>query len=420
MKIVSLSTKDSLGGAAKVAYRLHQEVLKSDIDEIFLVSNKRVDDPTIHRAASYYTKQKHFFPLYDRYSQMRSEKKRIEKWDRYLSTRRDVTYLDLEISLMRDALKNIDFDLLQMHWVGESYMDMSELTGIDVPVVWTLHDCFPFTGICTHFEDCHKFKTHCGNCPQLGSGHEKDFSYETFEKKIERYQSVDFHIVCPSNWLANHARESKLLGHYPIHVIPNGIDTEYFYPINKIHAKSALGLPLNKKIILFGGVRVDGDYRKGGRLLEKALQHLEDNVNDEFELLVLGTNKLNLNIKSHITCLGYVDKEYIMRMAYAAADVTVVPSMYENLPTMIMESLSCGTPVSAFNIGGNADMVDHLENGYLAKAYEEEDLARGIEFCLKNNNENKLGVNARNKVLAQFKIEDVTQKYISLYKSILR
>lgn len=421
MKIVSLSTKDSLGGAAKVAYRLHREVLTKGVDEVFVVSNKRVEDDTVYRASSFYgkNKQRKFYYRLDKYILKYKEKRRIAKWDKYLTTRKDVTYLDLEISLLKDALENVSFDLLQMHWVGESFIDFTEIHKVKNPIVWTLHDCFPFTGICTHFEDCYKFHTHCGDCPQLGGGIERDFSYETFEKKLKRYDGLDFHIVCPSNWLAKHAKDSKLLGHHPITVIPNGIDSDFFQPMDKIQARIELGLPLNKKIVLFGGVRIDGDHRKGGKLLEEALQYYEKNIDDDVELLVFGTNKIALNISSKIHCLGYVSQEEIMKKAYSASDVTVVPSMCENLPTVIMESLSCGTPVAAFNIGGNSDMIDHKKNGYLSEAYDTKQLAEGISFCLDNNVEGQMSVAARKKVLDCFRIQDVADQYVNLYKSIL-
>ena len=219
--------------------------------------------------------------------------------------------------------------------------------------------------------------------------------------------------------MAKHAKDSRLLGGYPITVIPNGIDADFFRPMDKIQARIELGLPLNKKIILFGGVRIDGDSRKGGKLLEEALQYYEKNIDDDVELLVFGTSKIALDISSKIHCLGYVSKEEIMKKAYSASDATVVPSMYENLPTVIMESLSCGTPVAAFNIGGNSDMIDHKKNGYLSEPYDTKQLAEGIAFCLNSNLDGQLSTVARKKVLDCFRIEDVADQYVNLYKSIL-
>lgn len=420
MKVVTLSSKDSFGGAAKVAYRLYRSLLNKGVNNLFLVNNKRLNDPSVVRASSYYGKHGFLYNIIHKLNLKYKEKNRIKKWDVYLDTRRDVVMMDLEISLLQDVLNKLQFDLLHLHWVGESYVNFTEFDQIKSSVIWTLHDCFPFTGICTHFEDCYKFETHCGACPQLGSDDPKDYSFKVFEQKLNRYKNIDFHIVCPSNWLAENARKSALLGKYPISVIPNGIDTDFFYPIPKKDAKSSLGIEPDKKVILFGGVSVDNDARKGGELLLKALSDLKSiHQSDDIELLVFGTDSLNIDFAYHTTLLGYIDNEKFMRIVYSAADILIVPSMYENLPTVIMEGLSCGTPVAAFDIGGNSDMIDHGKNGYLASPYDTEDLAKGIKFCLDHNNDYLLSKNAREKIVNHFDIENVSQKYLQLYTDLV-
>ncbi len=422
MKIVTLSSKDIYGGAAKVAYRIHKSLLKQGVENLFVVNNKKSKDDEVITASSLQPPKSELRRLIERFILKRKEKDRIRKWDVHLSTRLDKVYMDLEISLLGNALEKLDFDLIQLHWVGESFVNFTEFENIKQPVVWTLHDCFAFTGICTYFESCDKYLTHCGDCPQLRSGYEKDYSYTIFEQKLARYKNIDFHIVCPSNWLAESARKSTLLGSYPITVIPNGVDTGFFFPIPKKDAKNALGIAHDKKLILFGGISVDRDTRKGGQFLFEALDKLKDisqGNSDDIELLVFGADSLKVDLPFKTTFLGYIDNEKFMRIAYSAADVTIVPSMYENLPTVIMESMACGTPVAAFNIGGNPDMVDHKVNGYLATPYESSDLAVGIKFCLESGNAAKLIQNARNKVLDNFKLEDITQRYIRLYNDIL-
>lgn len=421
MKIITLSSKDTFGGAAKVAYRLYRSSLSQGINNTLIVNSKRSDDDSVITASSLHGKKSYLYYKIYNFLLRRQEKSRIKKWDRYLSTREDKVYMDLEISLLRNALDNVDFDLLHMHWVGESFVNFTEFKNITTPVVWTLHDCFAFTGICTYFEDCYKFETHCGNCPQLHSEIERDYSYEIFEQKKDRYNNIDFHIVCPSYWLAREASKSHLLSRYPIIVIPNGIDTQFFSPKDKSKAKISLNINPEKLVILFGGISIGRDTRKGGHLLVEALSHLRKIFKDaeNIELLILGVNSSDIDFNFKATFLGYVDDESIMLKAYSAADVTVVPSMYENLPTVIMESMACGTPVAAFDIGGNSDMIVHRENGYLSKPYDVKDLAEGIKYCLENNEESILGKNARKKILTNFRIEDVTQRYIDLYKKIL-
>jgi len=422
MKIVTLSSKDIYGGAAKVAYRLHKYLLGENINNIFLVNNKKSKDNSVTTVTSLHKRRGKISSLLHKYQLINREKNRIKKWKKYIPTREDKVHMDLEVSLLENNLKEFDFDLLQLHWVGESFVNFTEFENISQPVVWTLHDCFAFTGICAYFESCEKFKSHCGNCPQLHSGFEKDLSYEVFEQKLERYKDIDFHIVCPSNWLALETAKSKLLGKYPISVIPNGIDSSFFFPIPKKDAKISLGLDVDKKVILFGGIGINGDTRKGGHLFVETLSHLKQIYPSEnqIEFIIIGAINLDYDLGYKTTFLGYVDNEILMRIAYSAADVCVVPSMYENLPTVIMESLACGTPVTAFNIGGNPDMVEHRINGYLATPYDTNDFANGIKFSLENNIDNILSLNARKKVLENFKIEDVGARYIQLYESILK
>lgn len=419
MKVVTLSSKDDFGGAAKVAYRLYKSLSERGADNLFLVNNKRSSNSDVVRASTYYSKRNILYPYVEKYLLKYNERKRQNKW-KYYHDKLDVVMMDQDISLLKDALNNLNFDLLHLHWVGDSFVNFTEFKNIQKPVVWTLHDCFPFTGICTHFEDCYKFTEHCGACFQLNSKGEKDLSFKVFEQKLTRYKNINFHIVCPSNWLADCARKSKLLGHFPIEVIPNGIDTSFFCPASKEEAKEALGIPQEKKVILLGSISIDRDRRKGGKLLLEALSIFKENNREEVEILVFGTSNMPYDLGYRTTCLGYIDDDKYMRTAYNAADVCVVPSMYENLSTVIMESLSCGTPVVAFDTGGNSDMIDHKQNGYLAKKYEVEELAKGLQYCLYENESNRLGEAGRQKVLDNFRIEDVSDRYFQLYQRVLK
>lgn len=420
MKVVTLSTKDSFGGAARVAFRLHEEVNKLGVESMLLVNNKRTSSPTVRLASDFHdpagpieSKLRHYTWKYKEMKRLRDRAKYPNMQNKILS--------DIALSLLKNSLDKIPFDLIHMHWVGESYVDFTEFKHVERPIIWTLHDCFSFTGLCSYFEDCDKFKTHCAACPQLGSTQEKDFSYRVFEMKKKRYIPLDFHIVTPSRWLAKAASESLLLKGYPITVIPNGIDTTVFEPGDKIEAKKLLSLDTNKKTILFGGISAMADPRKGGHLLRESLEKLvQSDFRDNIELLIFGAEqKDDYKFDFPTKFLGYVAEEDQLCLAYNAADVTIVPSTHENLPNTILESLSCGTSVAAFDIGGNPDMIDHLENGYLAKPYDTSDLTKGIEFCLNNNIANQLGIKARQKVLDNFRIEDIARRYIDLYNEIL-
>lgn len=420
MKVVTLSTKDSFGGAARVAFRLAEEINKSGIEDLLLVNNKRTSSPIVRLASDFHDHMNFFTGKIERLVRYVREERRLKEWFSY-TEREDRIFSDIQISLLKNALTKIPFDLIHMHWVGESFVNFTEFKQVKYPIVWTIHDCFPFTGICSYFETCDKYKTQCDTCPQLRSTKEKDLSYKTFNMKMKRYSSLQFHIVSPSRWLAQSAQESALLQKFPITVIPNGIDTKLFYPMDKTEAKKLLSLDPDKKTILFGGISAIADPRKGGDLLAESLSMLsKEYPKDSIELLIFGAESGSaINFDYPTKYLGYVDAEADLNIAYNAADLAIMPSKYENFPNTILESLSSGTAVVAFNIGGNPDMIDHKVNGYLAQAYDTVDLMNGIKFCLDNNQDNKMGEAARKKVINNFTIEEIAQKYIRLYEDIL-
>jgi len=298
-------------------------------------------------------------------------------------------------------------------------LSVHELAKVHKPIVWTLHDSWAFCGICHLPMDCQQYTSHCGICPMLGSIKEHDLAYEVFEQKASVYRGLDLHIVTPSRWLADCAKRSALLSRFPITVIPNCIDTEVYQPMNKQEIAGIFGLKPDKNYLLFGAMQATKDPNKGFDLLLQSLQQLQD-VNTE--LIVYGTDedlsKYNIPIPVH--SLGYIRGDKQMALLYNAADVMIVPSRSENLSNTILESLACGTPVVAFNIGGNGDMIDHKRNGYLAKEKDCADLAKGIQWCIVNEADNALDENAREKVLNNYTVSIVAAQYQSLYGSLCK
>ena len=222
--------------------------------------------------------------------------------------------------------------------------------------------------------------------------------------------------------IANKARESTLLKNNRIEVVPNPIDTELFKPTEKKEAKVQLRLPMDKLIITFIAQN-PADKRKGIRYLNEALIHLAKEYPkwiNNILVMIIGNNKPmeNLPFNTHLT--GYIFSEKVMANYYNASDLFVIPSLEENLPNTIMESLSCGTPVVAFNTGGIPDMIDHQENGYLAQYKSAKDLANGIKWVLDDEQiYKKLSTNSRNKVLRNYTYEIIGKKIANLYQDVL-
>jgi glycosyltransferase involved in cell wall biosynthesis len=209
-----------------------------------------------------------------------------------------------------------------------------------------------------------------------------------------------------------------LLGKKPIHVIQNGLNIEVFKPHNKLLAKKTLNIK-DKKTIVFGAVGATSDKNKGFDLLLASLRKLESYYEqDKIQLIIFGGDFKN-ETHFEVINLGFITDTNYLSMLYSAADVMVVPSKHENLPYTVMESLSCGTPVVAFNVGGNSDMIDHKQNGYLANPYDIKDFTEGIYWCIENAANEKLNIQSRQKVLHNFPIEKIAAQHLDLYKSLL-
>lgn len=417
MKVLFINTSYSYGGAARAAVRIMRGVQRRGVDAQMLVkyNNSQANDVI---GLSRFVPHNVLYRIGDWVANKIKNKWQHLKWSPYNRTRQDIYMSDLRSSRIHGALQKLDYDILHLHWINDRFLDIEELKKIKKPIVWTLHDSWPFTGLCHVPHDCRNYEIHCGACPKLGSCVENDLANEVFEKKREEYKELDLHLVTPSRWLASCVKRSALLGRFPITIIPNCIDTELYQPMDKLNARKQLGLEDEKKYLLFGAMHVLTDVNKGFTYFKEALKHVSC---ADTELLIYGTiddlKRYELPMPAH--SLGYINNDKIMALLYNAADVCIVPSLSENLSNTIMEGLSCGTPVVAFNIGGNGDMIEHKKNGYLAKERDCEDLARGIEWCIDNNKDNALGTAARAKVLNNYTIDIVSEQYIKLYQSLV-
>jgi len=420
LKVLTVNTFDTLGGAAVAAFRIHQGVSLHGINSIFLVKHKLSDDKTVISIDEFDNSSKLTSLVRWIYNKLNNKLYQL-KWSKY-PNKKITDFSDLRSVPLHDALKKIEFDILHLHWINGRFIDLKALESVKKPIIWTLHDNWPFTGICHYFYDCENFTKTCGLCPFLNSNDTKDLSYIIWKKKKDIYSFLRLNIVAPSNWMAKAARKSALLSGFPVAVIPNGIDTTLFSPGERKDACQALDLDPDKKYLLFSAMKVFSDKRKGFTELLEAIKLLDETIDHKnLELLVIGSAITNEKIESHIPLrfIGIINSDIDMVMAYRTAQVTIVPSFSENLSNTIMESLSCGTPVTAFNTGGNADLIEHMINGYLAAPASIRDLANGIQWCIANNSANELSIKARQKVMNNFTMEIVAKEYRKLYESII-
>lgn len=406
MNVLHLSIEDSLG-AGRAAVRINNALTNNGIDSNLAVIQKsnmtnslKIELKT-HDRVMLKLMQKANLRMVNRYGEhglFHSEKFGI-----------DFTKLDI--------VKNAD--ILHFHWInGGIWSDVfaKGLLNLNKPVVWTLHDMWPFTGGCHYDAFCGRYKKQCGCCPILNSSNESDLSSQEqkFKKKI--YDKLNIRFVGCSQWITDSASSSIVCRDHkhPCVCIPNPIDNSVFNIKDKGICRELLGITTSKKLILFGAISSVSDERKGYKYLHEAIKGLDP---EQYMLGVFGANSLSKDFNEFETeCFGFINDDLHLSLLYNAADVFVAPSIQENLANTVMESMACGTPVVAFDIGGMKDMITHLSSGYLVQPYNVKELRNGIEqVCANRLNRNAIS----NSVMIKFSEEKVAKQYMDVYMNMI-
>lgn len=420
MKILILNTSELNGGAAVAANRLMKALRKSGVDVTMLVRDKKTNDPDVVSLNRSFISRKINFIRF--------------VWERIIiflcnhfrrNTLFQVSIANTGIDISSHPLVQ-EADVIHLHWINQGFLslqDIKKLTRLGKPIVWTMHDMWPCTGICHYSFGCDSFIKECGNCSFLDSENHKDLSYRVFYQKSFLATS-DIHIVTVSSWLKGLAQKSFLTKKLSISVIPNVIDTQLFSPSNKRNARQELSLPLDKKIILMGAARIN-DPIKGFTYLHQALSVLKtrDREKSNEILLVLfgdikGEDSFLQDLPVSFVSMGFLGNTSKIAQLYAATDITVVPSLYETFGQTLIEAMACGCPAVSFDNSGQTDIVDHLENGYLAKYKDADDLANGIQWALDNCGKPGLAESCVNKVHLHYQESVIAEKYIALYQRL--
>lgn len=412
MKILMLSTFDTRGGAAIAARRLHTGLRRIGIDSRMLVQEKGGDDPFViepatplRRALSAFRPMLDSLPL-----RQYPQRQRITFSPAILPDRlnREITKLSPEI--------------VHLHWVAAGFLRIETLAKLNRPLIWTLHDSWPFTGGCHLPFDCLRYREACGACPTLGSARDSDLTRRIWNRKRKAWENLDLTVIAPSRWLAECAGASALFRQKRIEVLPNGLDTNRFRPIDKGTARDILSLPRDRKLLMFGGVHAASDPNKGFQYLADALRKLSaQGWGEKAEVLVFGSTEPDqapdFGLKCHY--LGHVHDDVTTALLYCSADIFVAPSTQENLPNTVMEAAACGTPSVAFAVGGLPDLVEHGRTGWLARPFETDDLAKGIAALLVDDEKRTdMGYAARNKVVSQYALERIARRHAELYEEL--
>lgn len=409
MKVVHLAYADGGGGAFKAAHRIHRGLRALDIDSRMLVSKRVTGDPDVADAGT---------PSGRIWAQI-------------------ATYLDVvPLRLLRIPAEDFSSlawvgtgaarrarklapEVVQLHWICAGFMRIEALGTLRAPVVWRLADMWPLGGI-GHYSGEDTRYLHGYSAERRPSGEcGPDLNRWVWERKRRAFARLhDLTVVAPSRWMARCASQSLLFRERRVEVIPTGQDISIYRPIPRKTAREILQLPQQARLVMAGSMGV-GEKRKGVRLLLQALELLRDR---KYELLLLGDRPRTippLPVQAH--WLGRLNDDISLALAYSAADVFVAPSLEENLANTVIEAMACGIPCVAFDIGGMPDIIRPALNGYLARPFATDDLARGIVAILEAGAAyERISAEARNTVVTEFSAELQARRFASLYEDVLR
>lgn len=411
MKILHVCYTDGRGGAGIGAKRLHDVMRSYGLNSSLLVANKFSEDKTVFKL---------------RPDRFRRIKHKINRKMLALHGTQNPVLRSTNI-FGRGAVKfinNYDADIVQFHWICADMIAIREFKKINKPIVWKLPDMWAFSGA-EHYllpGDPARYKDgyNKANRPQHESG--IDLNRYIWRYKQFAWRNAPFSIVCPSKWLAECARESILFKDREVFNIANPINLDLYRPLPKLECREMLGLPKNKKLILFGALASSGDSRKGFHFLDDALKKLSyEAAGLEFDLVILGkegeiSEELH-GVKIHN--LGRTNSQEKIVKVYSACDFHVFPTQSDNLPNVVKEASACGLPCVGFRVGGMSDMIAHKKTGYLASPYKTESLADGIRWLLSQDLKN-IAKRVRQDAEALHDPEKCVEKYLHVYKKQIK
>lgn len=405
IKVIHISASDE-GGAGRAAYRIHKSLIKIGLTSELWVSRKYNNDNTVKNSNNILSKLIIYLKLFSGIF-----------FSKTLITSNKILHSPAILpSFLVNKINNSNADIIHLHWFQHEMLSIKDVSKIKKPIVWTLHDMWGFCGA-EHISWDRRWKN--GYYSFNRPSHEKGFDLNKWTwKRKKNYWNKLYHITTPSNWLSNCVKQSNLMAKWPVTTIGNPVDTSFWKPKNKNECRNFFNFSYKDKILLFGTFGLNSEYHKGLDILKKALACI---INKKAKLVIFGQNKKKTftDFPIEVINLGFINKNKELKKLYCAADVTIVPSRVESFGQIASESSACGTPVVAFKTGGLKDIIDHKFNGYLAKNFESQDLARGINWILSKKNEKKLAHEARRKIINNFNSYKIAKKYCKVYKKNL-
>ncbi len=391
MKVLHINSQDS-GGAAIASISLHNSLKDKGIDSTYLALDNHYNFEGINYIFPKDTSKYNLNYLYKRHLIPQYFRRRF--FNKILTSEHfSFPYSMIDITKLK-LYKNAD--IIHFHNIAEFVDVPSFLKKNKKPIVVTLHDLYFLNGL-LHIYELNKLNRFTKNL------------LEKYKKMMEQFAKFDIKIIAPSNSVKKAAFRINSLLTDKIEIIYHGIDTKKYYPSNNPKVSENFKIDKSKKVILI----IADNFGRINKNFKNILDKIANSNLKNIHILAVGNNYIAIkNDKIDFTNLEY-SQNYSMNEIYSAADITLVPSLFETFSLVTAESISCGTPVVSFDNSGPSEIINHLENGYLAKFEDYDDLIQGIDYCFDSFNKNST------KLDNEFTIEHSTNKYIEVYKSLL-
>ena len=406
MRIVQISQQDEGSGGFKAALRLHRSLIQAGQDSRLVVLSKTTNTSGVMGLVRPNLLAKITWRLLGM----------LNNWElrRYSQKPRcGWTASDYSIGALR-TIRRMKPDVVQLH-LFDCVLTYEDVARIPAPVFWTFHDMGAITGGCHCTPDCLRYKTGCGCCPELGSTEENDASRRGWDTKRKAWSHTCMTGIAPSRWLEREALDSPMCSGHPIVRIPNGVPLDVFRPDVRQEARAKMGFKGSTFYLLAGSSSLDNEL-KGFAFVAEAAQQLAARHPGRFELVTFGRGKPDI-VGVPVRHQGYLRNDDALACLYAACDAYVLPSLVDNLPNMLIESIACGTPCVTFNVGGCPDVVRDGLTGFIAHERSGESLVYCIARIIQMSNDVRRGLRLRCRevALAEYGLETMAAAYFKAY-----
>lgn len=402
MRVLIISGEDLAGGGHRAAFRLHQALRGIGVESFMAVRRKYSSDPYVHKM----TPSELGWPPVGRGY--------LDLLPAFLCRRSDEPIsLGLQSTNLGKLVERFRPDVVNLHWINGGIASISSIGKLNVPIVWTLHDMWPFTGGCHYSGECTQYRASCDKCPKikplLGAPFVTRWIYN---RKRHHWDNKPLHAITPSSWMRGLALSSSLFRNAKVTHIRNCVDPTVFNGHAREKTRNELGLSANSKAILFSSAN---QPRKGAFILPEIIRSLRaTQLGTEWRFLFMGGLPPLLERRQDVIVLPRTTDEARVASYYAASDIYALPSFEDNLPNTISESLSCGTPVAAFPVGGIVEMIESGCNGILSSYCTHQSLSEAIlKYPLLGPEARTIIARAAHKTYAP---SHIAHQHISIYR----